>query len=251
MRLSSASSATASPDNYLVRLAVRRCLSRLSSTPTGFYADVADSTWLGGKASEDGGLHERLPYWMNGAVTLAFLLPEDGPVVQAEAPICPARIGFPHASGLGREAVQPPQICTVRSSNDSFSLRGEVSRIIYAILDAQTPDGWYGGPANNDPTGADQFWPSWYLLYAMLDYAEAHAADEARIQDSLLLYVAELQRRLDAVGMTGWSAVRWPELVAILQRMVDQFNLPPQSPENALLLSTAAKVAGLGFDWIA
>jgi hypothetical protein len=126
--------------------------------PTGFYADVADSTWLGGNASEDGGLHERLPYWMNGAVTLAFLLPEDGPVVQAEAPICPARIGSltSHALGFGREAVQPPQICAVRSSNDSFSLRGEVSRIIYAILDAQTPDGWYGGPANNDPTGADQ-----------------------------------------------------------------------------------------------
>lgn len=37
-----------------------------------FWADVANSSWIGGRG--DGGLHERTPYWMNGFVPLAYQL---------------------------------------------------------------------------------------------------------------------------------------------------------------------------------
>ena len=37
-----------------------------------FWADVANSSWIGGTA--DGGLHERTPYWMNGFLPLAYQL---------------------------------------------------------------------------------------------------------------------------------------------------------------------------------
>lgn len=37
-----------------------------------FWADVENSSWIGGTA--DTGLHERTPYWLNGFVPLAFQL---------------------------------------------------------------------------------------------------------------------------------------------------------------------------------
>ena len=37
-----------------------------------FWADVMNSSWIGGSA--DTGLHERTPYWLNGFVPLAYQL---------------------------------------------------------------------------------------------------------------------------------------------------------------------------------
>ena len=37
-----------------------------------FWADVMNSSWVGGTA--DGGLHERTPYWLNGFLPLAYQL---------------------------------------------------------------------------------------------------------------------------------------------------------------------------------
>ena len=37
-----------------------------------FWADVENSSWVGGTA--DTGLHERTPHWLNGFVPLAFQL---------------------------------------------------------------------------------------------------------------------------------------------------------------------------------
>ncbi|KAA0165666.1 hypothetical protein FNF28_03416 [Cafeteria roenbergensis] len=37
-----------------------------------FWADIENSTWIGGTA--DGGLHERTPYWLNGMIAVAYLL---------------------------------------------------------------------------------------------------------------------------------------------------------------------------------
>eukprot|EP00438_Fugacium_kawagutii_P035633 Skav213436 [mRNA] locus=scaffold2160:57370:70252:+ [translate_table: standard] len=46
----------------------------LTSHLPKFWPNVANSTWIGGFADVDGGLHENLPYWMNGAVPLAVQL---------------------------------------------------------------------------------------------------------------------------------------------------------------------------------
>lgn len=39
-----------------------------------FYKYIANSTWIGGPVSDPGGLQERVPYYLNGAVPLAYLL---------------------------------------------------------------------------------------------------------------------------------------------------------------------------------
>jgi len=36
-----------------------------------FWGDINSSSWIGG--GDDGGLHERTPYWLNGLVPLSFL----------------------------------------------------------------------------------------------------------------------------------------------------------------------------------
>jgi len=42
-----------------------------------FWPEVSNSSWLGGDADNDGGLHESVPYWLNGALPLALQL-DDG-----------------------------------------------------------------------------------------------------------------------------------------------------------------------------
>jgi len=50
-----------------------------------FWADVENSSWVGGTA--DGGLHERTPYWLNGFVPLAFQL-EDPDLISMVTLFC-------------------------------------------------------------------------------------------------------------------------------------------------------------------
>jgi len=50
-----------------------------------FWADVENSSWVGGTA--DGGLHERTPYWLNGFVPLAFQL-EDPYLISMVTSFC-------------------------------------------------------------------------------------------------------------------------------------------------------------------
>jgi uncharacterized protein len=71
-----------SPRGWLAtQLALER--AGLVGNLSRIYADVANSTWLGGDAVEDGGLHERLPYWLNAAVPLARPRPHTGSVAPA------------------------------------------------------------------------------------------------------------------------------------------------------------------------
>lgn len=39
-----------------------------------FWAEIANTSWLGGSADNIGGIHESTPYWLNGAVPLAYQL---------------------------------------------------------------------------------------------------------------------------------------------------------------------------------
>jgi len=55
----------------------------LSGHLSQFWPDIMSSIWMGGKA--DGGLHERVPYWLNGVVPLAFLLKNAGAEVRPGA----------------------------------------------------------------------------------------------------------------------------------------------------------------------
>ena len=39
-----------------------------------FWADVMNSSWIGGTADGAGAVHERVPYWLNGFLPLAYQL---------------------------------------------------------------------------------------------------------------------------------------------------------------------------------
>lgn len=47
-----------------------------------FWPDIENSTWIGGSA--DGGLHERLPYDMNGFIPMAYMLNDQDLIAQAD-----------------------------------------------------------------------------------------------------------------------------------------------------------------------
>ena len=47
-----------------------------------FWADVENSSWIGGNA--DTGLHERTPYWLNGFVPLAYQLSDPDLIATVE-----------------------------------------------------------------------------------------------------------------------------------------------------------------------
>jgi len=243
------------------------------------WADVANSSWVGGDASEDGGLRERFPYWINGAVPMAYLLPEE---VHEEDPAygfsltvtveqrCPPLLAT--AADTGRVSARAlasawlpdepsSRAAAVQSSRTSrpalcaretapFSLRQEVSNLLNVVLALQAPSGWLGGPANDLPGDPDQYWPQWDILYALRAFSEAVPSQAPRIQAALLRHAAEASRRLDAVHLEGWSAVRWPEWVHIVQRMHDSFDLAPDAPERAMLLALADKIQRQGYDWI-
>ena len=237
--------------------------------------DTANSTWLGGDADENGGLHERLPYWLNGAVPLAYLLPEENPVEAAgPAPLflgarceaAPQRTAAPLVAtarralssstvpiARPRSAVRTPSdTCALRreaAAADSDSLRRDVTSMLEYVIDNQAPDGWLGGPANDHPGDRDGYWIGWDVCYALMQWAEAEPAQAPRVQAALLRYVAAASRRQRAAPLDGWSSVRWPEWAAILHRMHDTFDLLPGSPERAMLLATAELAAAQGYNW--
>ena len=242
---------------------------------------AANSTWLGGSATENGGLHERLPYWLNGAVPMAYLLTEPLSNEQPQTSLVDrcgasdnddakvvftARRALQHAAEAATkadvatarsEAVRAnvqPKTCPVRehaagTRAAAYSLRNEVRTMLDYIVDHQSDAGWLGGPANDNEGDHDQYWIGWDVVYALMQFAEAEPKEAPRVEAALLRYVAETARRMRAAPLDGWSSVRWPELAAILQRMSDTFDLGPESAERAMLLSTAALVQQQGFNW--
>jgi hypothetical protein len=133
---------------------------------------TANSTWLGGTANENGGLHERLPYWLNGAVPLAYLLPDNDPATHpppqtnlamrcAAVDADDARAGVftarriladepdadvletqPRAEAVRSATSQPSRTCAVHehvagTRDLTYSLRHEVKQMLNYILDHQ------------------------------------------------------------------------------------------------------------------
>ena len=269
--------------------------SGLAGHLSRLYADVANSTWFGGDATENGGLHERAPYWLNGAVPMAYLLPAlphsytpDESHPEEAARTCPARPGeSPEAvqfaaHGVSRSEARhavissggsgSPRLCGRQVADDgSFSLRDEVrchrahgdapltfpgvsfsfqvARLLNIVLAMQAPSGWLGGPANDSPADRDQYWVGWDVLYSLMSWAEAEPAQRDHVRVALLAYSAEASRRLDAAPMDGWSAVRWPEWVAITHRMLDTFSSDLSPEERGMLLDLSAKITDQGYDW--
>lgn len=64
---------TVRPEGWLLSQVQLQAAALTSHLPL-FWPNVANTSWLGGPADNDGGLHESTPYWLNGATPLAFQL---------------------------------------------------------------------------------------------------------------------------------------------------------------------------------
>eukprot|EP00927_Polykrikos_kofoidii_P048507 TRINITY_DN42781_c0_g1_i1.p1 TRINITY_DN42781_c0_g1~~TRINITY_DN42781_c0_g1_i1.p1 ORF type:complete len:723 (+),score=100.63 TRINITY_DN42781_c0_g1_i1:105-2171(+) len=61
------------PKRWLERQAQLQAKALTSHLPL-FWPEIANTSWLGGDADNIGGIHESTPYWLNGAVPLAYQL---------------------------------------------------------------------------------------------------------------------------------------------------------------------------------
>lgn len=111
-----------------------------------FWADVENSSWVGGSA--DGGLHERTPYWLNGFVPLAFQLEDPDLISMVMSFLPPSSFFFVFF----------------------YKLILQVNKYISYILAHQTEDGWLGA---DDIKDGNAYWSKYPLLIALRQYYEA------------------------------------------------------------------------------
>ena len=90
--------------------------SGLSGHLSLFWNDIMNSMWIGG--SGDGGLHERVPYWLNGVVPLSFLLANKQ---RAAAALLPGVRGIYRAA---RAPGLPDEVCAKDTDMPGYDIRG-------------------------------------------------------------------------------------------------------------------------------
>lgn len=182
-----------------------------------FWPDVMNSTWVGGDG--DGYLHERGPYWLNGAVPLSVLLGEGAPAPPA-----------PYAN-----------------------LTTQLDTYLSYIADHAAPSGWLGP---DDTASGDQFWARMPLLTAMTQWVEGHPRDAPKYIPAICRYVVEARRRMLAgpYQLNDWSAARVQDYIITLWGLIDHFaelqaaGLVPPGVTEATLYHAAyvAHAQGIG-----
>ena len=128
----------------------------LSGILADYWPAIRDSFWVGGSFN-DGGLHERAPYWLNGVVPLYFLL-NNADAMQMDKERMYRRKS--NANSLRSQGFVKTR-----------SVKRQVERYIEFILSNQTKDGWLGPSPTNRANGVFYWGPTMALL-ALEQYAE-------------------------------------------------------------------------------
>ena len=111
--------------------------------------------------------------------------------------------------------------------NDA-ALIAVVKNVTDAILSRQGPSGWLG--LDDSPTGNDQYWGRFYMLYALISHFEA--SGDARVPPALLRFMVEARNRLWKYPMgDSWSGARWQDFAAAAHWMLEK---APQGQEQLL-----------------
>ena len=175
------------PDGWLLEQ-LKIQASGLSGHLAMFWPDVHQSMWLNGENihgdlsgnhsepghfKDDGGLHERGVYWLNGFIPLAYQLRAAG--ITVLQPKCGHR---PHAEGEGdHEIHQRPQpsvpVGPVRPLE-------QVQTFVSAILaSVNTTDGWIGPgdrptiSESGHPPDGGIYWGRSNAMFSLIHFAEA------------------------------------------------------------------------------
>ena len=138
------------------------------------WPDIADSQWIGGKSEG----WERVPYWLDGFVPLAYLLKDKKLIADAKKYI-------------------------------DFILSHQLSD------ERPTEDGWICPVKNEEDIESFDVWAVFLLCKALIVYHEC-SGDE-RIPDVIYRALKNLKFHLDHFGCRAWGSYRWFEaLIAIL-----------------------------------
>ena len=122
---------------------------------------------------------------------------------------------------------------------DDNTLKAKVRRWMDYIITHQQSDGWLGPIQAKDRQAYDP-WPTFIILKAMSQYAEA--SGDPRVVPAMMRCCQKLNTLLDNKPLFDWSKPRWGDLVLSIYWLYDR------QPEP-WLLELAAKVHKQGFDW--
>eukprot|EP00928_Gymnodinium_smaydae_P081874 TRINITY_DN65310_c0_g1_i1.p1 TRINITY_DN65310_c0_g1~~TRINITY_DN65310_c0_g1_i1.p1 ORF type:complete len:720 (-),score=51.12 TRINITY_DN65310_c0_g1_i1:151-2271(-) len=184
----------------------------LSGHLAQFWPNIMDSVWIGGKGDTEGGLHELTSYWLNGFVPLAYLLKN------ANITALPGVSGIYHQTTSCSKLKAPAADC-----RDLPAVRplDQVDAYVQEILKRQNPDGWLGPDDGwHGPNPGDGYWSAAPMLLALLQYAEAEPSMSAKATNAVLRHLLEMKRRLVKTPLSGWTSVRWVEIIYAVEIML-------------------------------
>ena len=169
----------------------------LSGHLSQFWDDVMSSVWIGGDA--DGGLHERVPYWLNGIVPLAALLD--------------------NAGATARGATKGTHFLSDGTTVDVLSqARAYIDHVLTMV---NATSGWIG--PDDDDTG-NQYWSKAPLMMALLQWAEFAPEYEDNVTTAIVGHLgAQYARMVDPDGtvLCCWSQARWQDFAVTIAWLFD------------------------------
>ena len=161
------------PRGWLLR-ELRLQADGLSGHLQEVWPDIANSQWIGGDCEG----WERVPYWLDGFIPLAYLLKDEKLIADAKKYV-------------------------------DFILSHQRTD------ERPTPDGWICPVKNDEEIENFDVWAVFLLCKALIVYYEC--ADDGRIPDVVYRVLKNLKFHLDHFGCRAWGSYRWFEaLIAIL-----------------------------------
>eukprot|EP00435_Cladocopium_sp_Y103_P040954 s158_g11.t1 len=188
-----------------------------------FWPNVANSTWIGGFADVDGGLHENLPYWMNGAVPLAV------------------QLGDQELLGI----IEGNLDIIFKLQQQSGWIGPDTESQLHIVISSSVVRSGLGKDRSD-------FWSRMPFLMALAQYHESlpdSQQDRKQLVESVAYrFFMQVEERLQqATSVTSWSSYRAHDLIWSIHYFVDQ--LPMESKKAQWMLDVASLLHHLAFSW--
>ncbi len=231
-----------------------------------FYFDIEESVWVGGKA--DGYLHERGPYWLNGATPLAVLL--ENAAAAATNATSDAANHHLHSRNCSHRHIHSHNNNNHNHHHHNHNnappknLTEQVSAYLATIVAGQRADGWLGP---DDTNSGDMYWGRYNVLSSFLQWADGSSPlaiprgtpptpAQALFIPAIFRYVAFALVRMLGGGpapsfqLNDWSAARVQDYLLTIYALLDNFaaldaaGLVPPGISEATLFDAAAVAHG-------
>lgn len=199
----------------------------LSGHLSQFWPDVRDSIWIGG--TQDKGLHERTPYWLNGIVPLTYLL---------------QNAGINELSGV-RGLYKDP-------GAEPINLKVQMETYIGHLLNCVQPDGWLG--PMDKKAKINMYWGPSMAIFTLIQYSEANQGTPRgeRARQTVLYHLLAYRERMLSPSYPDlkdgtWQRARWMDTGLQILWCIDNLDLTPG--QTWRLLDLATMIHDEGYDW--